>query len=201
MFKALCVIVLLAPWSLQVARAAHPLDLAVKGDVILDEPLPIKGQKSKFAHGITKVLEGGGINGRTDPSYEGHGAGLGVSIDHGNAIYQFEVKIEGDVAAGFIVGGHGGSCSFKISSDHIWIGSKTLDADKTPVTLADDKWHVVTVTRVGNLGSIRIGDVVVKGEEPTLPPEVSAIRFHVKGDPEGGVSYRNLKIWKAVPAQ
>ena len=197
MFKTLCLVVALASMPIHVAWGADSLGRAVKGDVILDEALPIEGQKSKFAHGITTVLEDGGITGRTDPAYGGHGAGLGVKIDHGNAIYQFEIKIEGDIVSGFSVGAHG--LGFKIRHDQIWVGdAKTPDAERTPVTLAADKWHLVTVKRVGTLGSIQIGDVVAKGEKPTLEPEIHSLRFHIKGDPEGSVSFRNLKIWKAV---
>lgn len=199
MLKTLCLILSLAPLSFQFAHAADPLERAVKGELILDETLPMKGQKNKFAHGITKILKNGGINGRTDPAYNGHGAGMGIKFDHGDAIYQFEVKLEGPLACAFNVGGHGAGCAFRFTSDHIWIGSaKAPDAEKTPVTLAPDKWHVVTVTRVGTHGAIQIGDVVVQEEEPALTPEVSALRFHIKGDPEGSASFRNLKIWKAV---
>lgn len=44
---------------------------------------------------------------------------------------------------------------------------------------------------------MQIGDAVVLGEEPKLKPTIDAIRLSVKGA-EGSVSYRKLKIWKAV---
>ncbi len=122
---------------------------------------------------------------------------MGVKIDHEDAIYQFELKIEGDIVGGFHVGSHG--MSFKFTPDSVWIGdAKTPDGEKTRVSLAANKWHIVNVKRVGTLGSIQIGDVVVKGEKPKMEQEVSALRFHIKGDPNASVSFRNLKIWKAV---
>lgn len=197
MFKTLFLAASLMPLSFHIALAAEPLDLVMKGDIILDGKLPIKGQKQKFAHGITTVLEGGGVMGRTDPRFDGHGAGMGVKLEHGNAIYQFEIRIEGDLVGSFNVGGHG--LGFRIRPDQVWVGeAKAPDAERKPVKLTAGKWHVVTVTRVGTLGSMQIGDVVVRGEKPTLKPEIDALRFHIKGDPKGSVSFRNLKIWNAV---
>jgi hypothetical protein len=171
---------------------------AVKGNVIFEDKLPHKGGKKGFAHGSMEVIKDGGITGRTNPKFDGHAANYAVKIDHEDAIYRFEVKISGDVYGGIRVGYHMANCTIK--SDSISIG-KNPKQNATPVALAKDKWHVVTVTRVGTHVTMRIGDAVIEGEEPKLKPTIDAIRLSVKGDPEGSVSYRNLKIWKAVTAK
>jgi hypothetical protein len=191
MTKVLSAIILLG-LSFGNSQAADLLSSVEKGDVIFDEQLPHKGKKVGFAHGSMTVLKDGGVTGRTDAKFKGHAANYAVKIDHEDAIYQFEIKISGDVYGGIRVGYHMASCTIK--PDSISIGKKTTKK----VALAKDKWHVVHVTRVGKHVTMRIGDAVVKGEEPKLKPTIDAIRLSVKGDPEGSVSYRKLRIWRAV---
>lgn len=172
-------------------QAADQLSSEVKGDVIFDEPLPHKGKKVGFSHGTMEALKDGGVTGRTNPKFDGHAANYAVRIDHEDAIYQFEIKISGDVYGGIRVGYHMASCTIK--PEELSIG-KTA---KKKVQLEKDKWHEVAVVRVGNRVSMRIGDSVIEGEEPKLKPRIDSIRLSVKGG-EGSVSYRRLKIWKAV---
>ena len=188
---------LLIGLSFHVTEAADLLSSVEKGEVIFDEQLPHKGAKKGFAHGTMDVLKEGGVTGRTNPKFKGHAANYAVKLDHEDAIYQFEIKISGDVNGGIRVGYHMASCG--IGCNGIWIGgNNTPDEEKTPVELVQDKWHLVTVTRVGTHVSMRIGDAVVEGEEPKLTPTIDSIRLSVKGDPKGSVSYRKLKIRKAV---
>lgn len=182
--------------AFEIAQAADLHSSVEKGEVIFDEQLPHKGGKKGFAHGITEALKDGGVMGRTKPEFNGHAANYAVKLDHEDAIYQFEMKISGDVVGGIRVGYHMASCG--IGGDGIWIGgNNTPDEEKTPVDLAKDKWHVVTVTRVGKRVSMRVGDAVVEGEEPKLTPTIDSIRLSVRGA-DGSVSYRKLKIWKAL---
>jgi hypothetical protein len=176
--------------SFEISEAADLLSSVEKGDVIFDEQLPHKGGKKGFAHGSMEVLKDGEITGRTDPKFKGHAANYAVKLDHADALYQFEIKLEGESYGGIRVGYHMASCTIK--PDSIAVGKTT-----TPVTLAKDKWHVVNVTRVGTHVSMRVGGTVVEGEEPKLKPTIDAIRLSVKGA-EGSVSYRKLRIWKVV---
>jgi hypothetical protein len=196
MSKILSAMILMS-LSLGICQADDQVSSVEKGEVIFDEPLPHKGGKKGFAHGSTEVLKDGGITGRTDPKRDdGHAANYAIKLDHEDALYEFEIKLEGDSYGGIRVGYHMASCGIGVNG--IWIGSNnTPDEKKTPVDLAKDKWHVVTVTRVGTHVSMRVGDAVVEGEEPKLKPTIDAIRLSVKGA-DGCVSYRKLKIWKAV---
>jgi hypothetical protein len=189
MKKILYTMILLA-LSFGSAEAEDQLSSVEKGAIILDEKLPLESGGKGFAHGTTEALEGGGVKGFTDPKFDGHAANYAVKLDHQDAIYQFEVKLEGGSYGGIRVGYHMASCM--IQTDSISVG-KT----EAPVTLAKDEWHQVIVARVGTQVSMQIGDVTVKGEEPKLTPTIDAIRLSVKGA-DGSVSYRNLKIWKAV---
>ena len=181
------------------------LHLANKGELIIDETLPLK-DKSKFrnkgfVHGSMEEIEGGGVTGKTNPKYKGHAANFALNFDHGNAIYEFEVKLyDNDSTGGIRVGYHMASASFTLKS-------ATMKNDTKALNLAADKWHKVIVTRMGRHVSLKIGGVEVKGEEPKLTPQIGAIRLSVKGvkneDGKGfkldaKASYRNLKIWKAV---
>ena len=151
-----------------------------------------KGKK-KFAHGSMEILEGGVVVGRTDPKHNGHPANYALNLDHGDAIYEFEIKLEGgDISGGILVGYHKASC--KIAPDHIGVGKQA----KTSVDLAKNEWHKVTVTRIGTRVTVRVGEASVEGEEPKLTPILGSIRLTVKGA-DGSASYRDLKIWKAVP--
>jgi hypothetical protein len=181
--------VILLSLSFVSSQAEDQLSSVEKGAVIFDEKLPHTDGNKGFAHGSMEVLEDGGITGRTDPKFDGHAANYAIKLDHEDAIYQFEVKLEGDSYGGIRVGYHMASCS--IFPDNISVGKNTV-----PIDLAKDEWHSVTVIRVGTHVSMQIGDVLVKGEEPKLTPTIDAIRLSVKGA-EGSVSYRNLKIWKA----
>jgi hypothetical protein len=172
------------------ARAAESQGAVEKGAVIFDEPLPHKDNKKGFAHGTMEVIEGGGVTGRTKSEFKGHAANYAVKFDHEDAFYQFEVKLNGDSYGGIRVGYHMASCT--IMPDSIGIGKKTV-----PAKIAKDTWHVVTVMRVGQSVTMRVGDAVIKNDEPKLKPRIDAIRLSVKGD-NGSVSYRKLKIWKAV---
>jgi hypothetical protein len=172
------------------SQAADRVDSVEKGAVIFDEKLPHTGGKKGFAHGTTEALKDGGVTGRTNPKFDGHAANYAIKLDHEDALYEFEIKLEGDSYGGIRVGYHMASCTIK--PDSISVGEHAK-----PVTLAKDKWHVVTVTRVGTHVSMRVGDAVVEGEEPKLKPTIDAIRLSVKGA-DGSVSYRKLKIWKAV---
>jgi hypothetical protein len=189
MSKIVCAVVLLG-LSFNSSQAEDPLSSVEKGAVIFDETLPHQDGGKGFAHGSTEALEGGGITGRTDPKFDGHAANYAIKLDHEDAIYQFEVKLEGDANGGIRVGYHMASCP--IFTDSMGVGKTTA-----PVTLAKDQWHSVTVTRVGTHVSMQIGDVTVKGEEPKLTPTIDAIRLTV-GGADGSASYRKLKIWKAV---
>ncbi len=177
--------------SFGTSQAADLFGSVEKGDVIFDEQLPHKGKKVGFAHGTMEVLKEGGVTGRTSAKAKGHAANYAVRIGHADAIYQCEMKITGDVYGGIRVGYHMASCTMK--PDSISIGKEVTEAN-----LAKDKWHEVTIVRVGTRVAMRIGDTAVEGEEPKLKPTIDSIRLSVKGDPEGGVSYRKLKIWKAV---
>lgn len=188
--KTLLSITILIALSLQISRAEDPISSVKKGEIIFEEKLPHKDGKKGFAHGSMEILKDGGITGLTDPKFNGHAANYAVKIDHEDAIYQFEIKLEGESYGGIRVGYHMASCTIK--SDGIGVGKKL-----TAVALAKNKWHVVTVKRVGTHVSIQIGDVLVQGVEPKLKPLIDAIRLSVKGA-DGSVSYRNLKIWKAV---
>jgi hypothetical protein len=188
--RKLLYITILLSLSFQISRAEDPFSSVEKGAIILDEVLPLTSGGKGFAHGSTEALEGGGVKGLTDPKFDGHAANYAVKLDHEDAIYQFEVKLEGNSYGGIRVGYHMASC--EISSDSIGVGK-----DTTPLDLAKDQWHTVTVVRVGTRVSMQIGDVLVKGEEPKLTPTIDAIRLSVKGA-DGSVSYRNLKIWRAV---
>ena len=165
--------------------------LLAKGDVLFDEQLPHKGAKVKFAHGFINVLDGGVIKGRTDPKYNGHAANFAVKFKHEDAIYQFEVKLEGNSSGGIRIGYHMASCS--IASDLLTVCKK----NKLPVKLSKDVWHLVTVSRVGTHVTMRIGDYFLEGDEAKLTPEIGDLRLSVKGE-GGSVSYRNLRSWKAI---
>jgi hypothetical protein len=178
--------------SFQLSEAADLLSTVEKGDVIFDEKLPHKGAKKGFAHGSMEVLKDGGIAGRTNAKFKGHAANYAVKIDHEDAIYQFEIKISGEVYGGIRVGYHMASCMIK--PDSISVGKEAT----VKASLAKDKWHVVTVTRVGKHVTMRIGEAIVEGDVAKLKPTIDAIRLSVKGDPKGSVSYRKLRIWKAV---
>lgn len=188
--KNLCTILLLT-LSIATAQAADPFDSVKKGEVIFDEKLPHKGAKKGFAHGTMEKIEGGGVTGRTKPEFKGHAANYAIKFEHEDAIYEFEVKLAGDCYGGIRVGYHMASCTIK--TDSIGMGKTAV----TPVTLAKDKWHSVIVTRIGKQVRMQIGDAIVASEEPKLKPTIDAIRLSVKGA-EGSVSYRKLKIWKAV---
>lgn len=177
----------------QVAQAVDQVDQVKKGDVLFDEPLPHKKNERGFAHGSMKVIKDGGVTGETDPKYDGHAANYAIKIDHENAIYQFETKITGSSTGGIRVGYHLASCV--IAADRI-----SIDKEKTPVTLAKDKWHLVTVTRIGTHVTMRVGKAVVQGDNAKLKPTIDSIRLTVKGA-DGSASYRNLKIWKAVKTE
>lgn len=181
------------------------LHLASKGELIIDEVLPLK-DKAKFrnkgfVHGSMDIIEGGGVTGKTDPKYKGHAANFALNFDHENAIYEFEMKLEDhDSTGGIRVGYHMASASFTLKQ-------LAMKSDVKPVDLAPGKWHKVTVIRMGRHVSLEIGGVKVKGEEPKLTPKIGAIRLSVKGvkneDGKGFklnaiASYRNLKVWKAV---
>ncbi|MEM1296026.1 MAG: hypothetical protein AAGH89_11725 [Verrucomicrobiota bacterium] len=178
--------------SLGSSQAEGLFSSVTKGDVIFDEPLPASDAKKKFAHGTMEVLEGGGIKGRTKPEADGHAANYALKFEHEDAIYTFEFKLEGDVYGGIRVGYH--MASRTLEADRITI-SKSAEA---PVTLEKGKWHTATVTRIGKQVQLQVGDVTIVGEEPKLTPTIDAIRLSVKGSSEGSVSYRKLKIWKAV---
>jgi hypothetical protein len=189
MTKVLYAMILMS-LPLGICQAADLLSSVEKGDVIFDEQLPHKGGKKGFAHGSTEVLKDGGVTGRTDPQFDGHAANYAVKLDHTDAVYHFEIKLSGDSYGGIRVGYHMASCEIK--PDSIAVGKKTTEVD-----LEKDKWHEVTVARVGTHVAIRIGDAFVEGEEPKLKPTIDAIRLSVKGA-DGSASYRKLKIWKAV---
>jgi hypothetical protein len=176
--------------SIGICQADDQVSSVEKGEVIFDEQLPHSGGKKGFAHGSMEVLKDGGVTGRTDPKFKGHAANYAIKIDHEDALYQFEIKLDGDSYGGIRVGYHMASCT--INPDSISVGKETA-----PVTLAKNKWHLVTVTRVGTHVSLRAGDAVVEADEPKLTPTIDAIRLSVKGA-DGSVSYRKLKIWKAV---
>jgi hypothetical protein len=177
--------------SIGAAQAADPFAAVKKGEVIFDEKLPHKGGKKGFTHGSTETLKDGGVTGRTDPKFKGHAANYAIKLDHEDAIYEFEVQLEGDCYGGIRVGYHMASCIIK--HDGIGVGKKVT----TPVSLAKDKWYPVTVIRAGQQVKMQIGEAVALGVEPKLKPTIDAIRLSVKGS-EGSVSYRKLKIWKAV---
>jgi hypothetical protein len=180
--------------SFGTSQAADRVTSVKKGDSLFDEKLPHKGRKKGFAHGSMEVLKEGGITGRTNAKFKGHAANYAVKLDHADALYQFEIKLEGESYGGIRVGYHMANCT--ITPGSISIG-KNPKENATPVALAKDKWHEVTVTRVGTRVSMRIGDAVIEGEEPKLKPTIDAIRLSVK-EAEGSVSYRKLRIWKVV---
>lgn len=118
--------------SLGICQADDQVSSVEKGAVIFDEQLPHSGGKKGFAHGSMEVLKDGGVTGRTDPKFKGHAANYAVKIDHEDAVYQFEIKLDGDSYGGIRGGYHMASCTVK--PDSISVGKQTA-----PVTLTKDK--------------------------------------------------------------
>lgn len=172
-----------------------------KGKVLFESSLPHEGKKIGFSHGSMEKLAEGGVLGKTDPKYKGHAANYAVRLDHEDAIYQFEIKLDDDKSTGGIrVGYHMAGCG--IATNKISVGK-----NEVPFTLTKKKWHLVTVTRVGQLVSLKVGDTTIEGQNEKLKPTIDAIRLTVKGVKsstgkgfhlDATASYRNLKIWKAI---